>query len=127
MKVSYVKAFAPANTREVYRVTERSLAPGSWRVVHYALRAEDVSLKEGQQTGSRINALLVRTPLQVSGVDRRYLQPLPADGAAPRLARRYPGTRFAFSMLDGTRERNSSADEGHDEDDLYGDVQSAVS
>jgi hypothetical protein len=76
VKISYVKAFAPAYTREVYRVTERSLGPGSRRVVNYTLRAEDASLVDGQQSGSRIHSLPVRIPLRVSGVDRRYLQPL---------------------------------------------------
>ena len=73
VKIAYVKAFAPAYTREVYIVTERSLAPGSRRVVMYALQAEDASLHEGQQSGCRINKVLVRIPLSVSGVDRRYV------------------------------------------------------
>ena len=125
VKIAYVKAFAPAYTREVYTVMERSLAPGSRRVVMYSLQAED-TLQEGQQTGCRINKVLVRIPLSVSGVDRRYIQPLPSDGAAPNLARQFPGTRYAFSMLDGARPWKPHVSDGNNED-LYDDVQSAVS
>ncbi len=62
----------------------------------------------------------------MSGVDRRYIQPLPSDGAAPNLARLFPGTRYAFSMLDGAREKKPQVDDSNNED-LYDDVQSAVS
>ena len=128
VKIAYVKAFAPAYTREVYRVTERSLAPGSRRVVVYNLQAEDSSLSEGQQSGCRINKVLVRIPLRVSDVDPRYIQPLPSDGAAPNLAKRFPGSRYAFSFQVGTREHKQSVDYNDNDTDLYDDdVQSAVS
>ena len=128
VKIAYVKAFAPAYTREVYIVTQRSLAPGSRRVVIYSLQAEDGSLIDGQQSGCRINKVLVRIPLSVSGVDRRFMQPLPSDGAASNLARRFPATRYAFSILDGTREHKPQANHNADGTDLYeDDVQSAVS
>ena len=127
VKIAYVKAFAPAYTREVYIVTQRSLAPGSRRVVIYSLQAGDASLHEGQQTGCRINKVLVKIPLHVVGVDRRYVQALPSDGAAPNLASRFPGTRYAFSMLDGARPRKPQVDDGNDEDLFDDDMQSAVS
>ena len=74
-KVQLVKAFFPQYTREIYRVTARHLAPGSRRVVLYDVEAEG-ELLDGQQQPTRIVNTRVRLPLQMVGVDRRYLQPL---------------------------------------------------
>jgi hypothetical protein len=126
VKVSYVKSFAPSYTREVYSITHRALAPGSRRVVVYTLEAEDEALEEGQQGGSRINQIIVRIPLRVTNCDRRYLQPLPADGAAPALGRRFPDSRYAFAILEGARHAKPGGDD-EDVGDLYDDIESAVS
>jgi len=99
VKVSIIKAYSPTYTGEVYMVTDRRLAPGSRRVVLYDLVAADRTLLDGQQGGTRLGNLVVRLPLELVGIDRRYLQPLPSEGSVPRLADRFPGLQYAFRIM----------------------------
>jgi len=123
LKMAHVAAYTPRWTAEVYVVRERHLAPGSTRVVHYRLDAEDGELLPGQQGGTQCGQLFVRLGLALANVDRRYLQPMPSADVTPTLARRYPGRGFAFRIVPPSANESSSS--GEDYDDL--DVDSAIS
>ena len=126
-KVQLVKAFFPQYTREIYRVTARHLAPGSRRVVLYDVEAEG-ELLDGQQQPTRIVNTRVRLPLQMVGVDRRYLQPLAAEDAVPTFAARFPHAQLALTLpFESVRRQASQQDGKDDNDDMYDDLESAVS
>ena len=123
VKIQLVKAYAPRYTKEVYVITGRRLAPGSKRVVLYDLAVEDADLVEGQQAPTRIANLWVRLPLSLSGVDRRYLQPLPEAGVVPTTGRRF-GQQLVLGSLPFARPAQHRSD---DLEDGYEDLESAVS
>ena len=124
VKISMVKAYSPTYTAEPYKVTARRLAPGSRRVVLYDVAVEDADLEEGEQGPTRIANLWVRLPLKLANVDRRYLQPVPAAGVTPTTARRFSQPLLLGLLPFAPPAAGESED---DEEDLYADLQSAVS
>lgn len=78
---------------------------------------------EGQQVPTRLANLRIRLPLQITGVDRRYLQPLPSATATPTTAARYPGMSLAFRLPFAA----IAAEQQHGEtEDEYDDLETAV-
>jgi hypothetical protein len=120
LKTAHVSAYTPRWTEEVYVVRERRLAPGSTRVVLYALEAEDEELVPGEQGGTQCGQLYVRLGLSLTHVDRRYLQPLPAAAVMPSLARRFPGLGYAFRVVPPSAADGESS--GEDFDDFDADT-----
>ncbi len=117
VKSALVAAYSPRWTLEIYIVRERRLAPGSRRVVHYDLEVEDDTIVAGAQGGTQCGQLYVRLGLSLGSVDRRYLQPVPADGrVAPSLARRFPGRDFAFRIVKPQADDDSVEDNSDDDD-----------
>ena len=104
-------------------ITARRLAPGSRRVVLYDVTAEDEGLEEGQQAPTRIANLWIRLPLTLTGVDRRYLQPVPEAGVVPTTGRRYT-QQLVLGPLPFARPAQRESDDLEDE---YEDLESAVS
>jgi len=94
-KTALVGAYSPTYTPDVYRITDRVLAPGSRRVVLYSLETV-AALQSGEQAPCRAGTVLVRLPVALSGCDRRWLMPLASD-STPSFARRYPGATLAFN------------------------------
>jgi len=86
-------------------------------VVHYDVEAEDDTIVAGAQGGTQCGQLYVRLGLSLGSVDRRYLQPVPADGqVAPTLARRFPGRDFAFRIVKPHADDSDSAEDNSDDD-----------
>ena len=71
-------AYLPKWSVELYRVENRTLAPGSRRVVLYTLRAVRASAR-GIGAPCSVGTQKVHLRLELEGVDRRYLQPVPFD------------------------------------------------
>jgi len=111
-----VGAYSPTYTPDIYRITDRVLAPGSRRVVLYSLETV-AALQTGEQAPCRLGSQLVRLPVALTGCDRRWLMPL-ASEATPSFARRYPGATLAFTLMEPS---------GEDVGDEYDDLRSAVS
>jgi hypothetical protein len=85
-------SFLPVWTAEVYEVVGRRQVPGS-RLVLYEVRAEagEAGGADAAWRGTpcRIADKLVFLPLVLEDVDRRWLQPVPAEGAVPPANERY--------------------------------------
>ena len=125
-KTALVGAYSPTYTADVYRITDRILAPGSRRVVLYSLETV-AALQTGEQAPCRVGTQLVRLPVALEGCDRRWLMPL-ASEATPSFARRHPGATLAFSIIIGPASLNSVGQpSGEDVGDAYDDLDSAVS
>ncbi len=69
-KTALVGAYSPTYTPDIYRVTDRVLAPGSRRVVLNRLETV-AALPTGEQAPCRLGTQLVRLPVALSGCDRR--------------------------------------------------------
>jgi hypothetical protein len=128
VKTQLIKAFSPTYSVQVYVVKARHLAPGSRRVVLYDIAAEG-ELLDGQQQPTRIVNTRVRLPLQMVGVDRRYLQPLAAEDAVPTFAAHFPHAQLLLTLpFESVRTQASQQDgDDNEDDDLYEDLESAVS
>ena len=67
-------AYLPKWSLEIYSIVKRQLAPGSRRVVLYHLRAED---GVGVGAPCTVGSQTVHLRLDLQGVDRRWIQPIP--------------------------------------------------
>ena len=99
-------SFLPVWTAEVYEVVSRRQVPGS-RLVLYEVRAvqgedSDVGADAAWRgTPCRIADKLVFLPQILEDVDRRWLQPVPADGVTPSVNERYEDAQFVLSYNSG--------------------------
>ena len=121
LKNHHGSEYLPKWTAEVYTVIGRSLAPGSRRVVLYHVKVEGSGsgsgsgeqLAEGEQVPcqvGRVGSRPVQLHLDLMGLDRRWLQPVPRSSIATtgegggvgaavvtaNIAKRYPGQRVGL-------------------------------
>jgi len=96
-KTALVGAYSPTYTADVYRITDRILAPGSRRVVLYSLETV-AALQTGEQAPCQVGTQLVRLPVALEGCDRRWLMPL-ASEATPSLSCRFPRATWGFTLI----------------------------
>ena len=110
LKSALIRQISPTFTLEIYRVVRRKLAANSRRVVLYDLECADTTLAEGDQAPSLVGRYKIRLPLQLSGVDRRYLSPI-FTAAAPTLAHSLPMTTplFRFPQQQGKIDADSGS------------------
>jgi len=120
-----VGAYSPTYTPDIYRITDRVLAPGSRRVVLYSLETV-AALQTGEQAPCRLGSQLVRLPIALTGCDRRWLMPL-ASEATPSFARRFPLGTLAFNIIGTASSNGMGQPAGEDVGDEYDDLRSAVS
>ena len=113
---------SPTYTQEIYRVTARTLAPHSTRVVLYDCVCVDGDVAEGDQSATIVGSYRVQLPLELTGVDRRHLLPASTAGP-PSTARAHAGMRLAGRLSpmpvdahgDG---RDSYVDDDNDDEHL---------
>jgi hypothetical protein len=124
VKTAIVNSYAPTYTPDLYKITARSLAQGSKRVVLYDLTTLE-PMEAGSQAPTRMGTLLVRLPTALTACDRRWLMPMAAD-ATPSFASRFPQATIAFSLMPPGL-NDAARHSGEEVGDDYDDLRSAVS
>ena len=112
---------SPTYTQEVYRITARTLAQHSTRVVLYDCASIDPDIAEGDQSSTVVGSFRIQLPLELTGVDRRHLLPASTAGP-PSTARAHAGMRLAGRLsplpVDADGGRESYVDDDNDDEHL---------
>lgn len=93
LKSQLVRSMSPTYTCEIYRITARTLAPHSTRVVLYDCVCVD-DVDDGDQSSTVVGSYRVQLPLELTDVDRRHLMPAGSAGP-PSTIHAHVGMRLA--------------------------------